>query len=127
MFHRKNGRWDARWKAIGQTARAYLERAANLKDELAKMPDVVRTERFQSLATEDKLLSLSVWENEEAIETWRNQIDHHMSQAAGRGSIFASYDITALKPLRRLRGSERVSAGPIGQPHPGMKRRKERT
>ncbi len=67
---------------------------------------VFSTERFQSLATEDKLLSLSVWENEEAIETWRNQIDHRMSQAAGRGSIFASYDITVLKPLRRYFAGE---------------------
>ena len=91
-------------------AQAYLERAANLKDELAKTPGVVRTERFQSLATEGKLLSLSVWESEEAVETWRNQMEHRMSQAAGRDSIFAGYDIAVLSPLRRYSMAAREEA-----------------
>lgn len=80
---------------------AYLERAASLQEALAATPGVVRTERFQSLATEGKLLSLSVWESEEAVETWRNLNAHRVSQAAGRDGIFESYDITVLEPVRR--------------------------
>lgn len=80
---------------------AYLERAGSLKDELSKTPGVIRTERFKSLATEGKLLSLSGWESEEAVEAWRNQMNHRMSQAAGRDSIFEGYDIAVLEPTRR--------------------------
>ena len=44
----------------------YLKLAAALKAELAKMPGFIRVERFASLNEEGKLLSLSVWENEDA-------------------------------------------------------------
>lgn len=80
---------------------SYLERAGKLRAHLADTPGIVRTERFQSLAEKGKLLSLSVWESEEAVECWRNQMDHRMSQAAGREGIFERYDITVLAPSRR--------------------------
>lgn len=61
----------------------YIKLAAALKSELAKMPGMpgfIRAERFSSLNEEGKLLSLSVWENEEAAAAWRNQINHRGSQ-----------------------------------------------
>ena len=52
----------------------YLKLAAALKTELEKMPGFIRVERFASLNEEGKLLSLSVWENEDAAAAWRNHI-----------------------------------------------------
>jgi len=37
-------------------------------------------ERFQSLIDENKLLSLSFWEDEEAISLWRNLFEHRLAQ-----------------------------------------------
>lgn len=35
----------------------------------------IRSERFSSLNAESKLLSLNVWESEEAVEKWRNELN----------------------------------------------------
>lgn len=49
--------------------RRYLELAARLKPLLANAEGFIRAERFGSLNVEGKLLSMSVWESEEAVES----------------------------------------------------------
>jgi len=88
----------------------YLALAANLKNELVKNEGFIRSERFTSLVNEGKLLSLSVWENEEAVSKWRNQIEHRMSQRHGRDSMFESYTITVASQIRNYSNSERSEA-----------------
>ena len=83
---------------------AYLARAASLKDSLAKAPGFVHSERFESLATPGKLLSLSVWEREEDVAAWRNLDLHRQCQEAGREGIFKDYAITVLSPMQRSYG-----------------------
>lgn len=78
----------------------YLKMAASLKDELSKASGFVRSEKFSSLSTDGKLLSMFVWENEDSITEWRNQITHRMCQQNGRESIFADYSITVVSPVR---------------------------
>ncbi|MEL7047108.1 MAG: antibiotic biosynthesis monooxygenase, partial [Pseudomonadota bacterium] len=48
----------------------YLDIAAALKPLAESVPGFVSIERFQSLTDGEKLLSLSVWESEEAISRW---------------------------------------------------------
>lgn len=62
----------------------YLKKAGMLKEHLKNAKGFIRAERFSSLATDGKLLSLSVWEDEESVKEWRNLADHRMSQKAGR-------------------------------------------
>lgn len=88
----------------------YLELAAALKESLARAEGFVRSERFASLANEGKLLSLSVWESEEAVEKWRNQAQHRLSQRQGRDSVFESFTITIASPLRTYTATEREEA-----------------
>ena len=52
---------------------AYLDIAASLKDELVTVPGFISVERFESLMTPGKLLSLSFWENEDALHHWRTR------------------------------------------------------
>lgn len=85
----------------------YLALAATLKDELAQAEGFIRSERFSSLVNEGKLLSLSVWENEQAIDTWRNTVSHRLSQRQGREAMFESYTITVASSLRRYTDTER--------------------
>lgn len=88
----------------------YLALAADLKESLEQAEGFVRAERFSSLANAGKLLSLSVWESEEAVEKWRNREQHRMSQRQGRDAIFASYTITVVSPLRTYSDCERTEA-----------------
>ncbi|WP_110955042.1 antibiotic biosynthesis monooxygenase family protein [Anaerosinus massiliensis] len=88
----------------------YLALAANLKNELVKSEGFIRAERFSSLVNEGKLLSLSVWESEEAVSKWRNQIEHRMSQRQGHDAIFKSYTITVASQLRSYSNIERSDA-----------------
>jgi len=71
----------------------YLSIAASLKPLLADIPGFISIERFQSLADPQKLLSLSFWENEEAIKAWRNVEAHRHAQAEGRSHVFKDYHL----------------------------------
>lgn len=71
----------------------YLEIASQLREELVKLDGFISIERFQSLSDAEKLLSLSFWENEEAVIKWRNFEQHRQAQQKGRDSIFKDYRI----------------------------------
>lgn len=88
----------------------YLALAAGLKDKLAEAEGFIRSERFSSLVNERKLLSLSVWENEEAIEKWRNQTMHRMSQQQGHDLFFEKYTIAVASKIRSYGNEERAEA-----------------
>jgi heme-degrading monooxygenase HmoA len=78
------------WPADGHR-QTYLDIAASLRPELEKMDGFLGIERFQSLADETKLLSLSFWRDEAAVAGWRNHAEHRATQAAGRNGVFANY------------------------------------
>ena len=88
----------------------YLELAARLKPLLSDAKGFIRSERFGSLNEEGKLLSLNVWENEEALKKWRNELHHRMSQSEGRERLFESYRITVASVVRDYDDSNRNEA-----------------
>ena len=71
----------------------YLAIAAGLKPTLEQMDGFISVERFESLTTPGKLLSLSFWRDEEAVKAWRNVEGHRVAQAKGRGGVFADYHL----------------------------------
>ncbi|MGH8235732.1 MAG: antibiotic biosynthesis monooxygenase family protein [Steroidobacteraceae bacterium] len=79
---------------------AYLDTAAQLRPLLEKIDGFVSIERFQSLTTPGKVLSLSFWRDEEAVRQWRNVAEHRQAQRAGRQSIFADYRIRVAQVVR---------------------------
>ena len=50
---------------------AYLDAAARLRPLLEKMDGFISIERLESLSQPGKILSLSIWRNEEAVREWR--------------------------------------------------------
>lgn len=78
----------------------YFETAAALRAELEQIEGFISVERFESLTTPGKLLSLSAWEDEAAIRRWREQAEHHDAQTAGRDSLFARYRIRVAEVVR---------------------------
>jgi heme-degrading monooxygenase HmoA len=78
----------------------YLDLAASLRPELEKMDGFISIERFASLTNEGKILSLSIWRDEEAVRRWRNLEAHRAAQAKGRGGIFADYRLRVASVIR---------------------------
>jgi len=93
--------------APGQRER-YLDVAASLKDHLVSIPGFISVERFQSLTNPDKVLSLSIWENEDAVVTWRNTAVHREAQSLGRASVFADYRLRVASVMRDYGMGDRV-------------------
>src|ERR1700747_3431619 len=85
--------------APGQKDR-YLDAAARLKPLLEQADGFISVERFESLTNPGKILSLSIWRDEAAVEKWRNVEEHRRIQAAGRKSIFARYRLRVAQVLR---------------------------
>lgn len=56
--------------AIPTQQERYLQLAAELKPELEQIAGFISIERFQSLNTVGKILSLSWWESEESVIAW---------------------------------------------------------
>jgi heme-degrading monooxygenase HmoA len=79
---------------------AYLDLAGKLRPALEAIDGFVSIERFESLATEGKILSLSFWRDEAAVAEWRRVEDHRRAQAAGRGGIFADYRLRVASVIR---------------------------
>ncbi|MBI2255368.1 MAG: antibiotic biosynthesis monooxygenase [Proteobacteria bacterium] len=94
---------------------AYLAIAAKLKPELEKIDGFISVERFQSLTNPEKMLSLSFFRDETAVEAWRNLESHRRAQEAGRGQegrggIFANYRLRVASILRDYGMNERAEA-----------------
>jgi heme-degrading monooxygenase HmoA len=88
----------------------YLDLAASLKPELEKMDGFISIERFASLTNEGKILSLSIWRDEAAVQRWRNLEGHRAAQAKGRGGIFADYRLRVASVIRDYGMLERQQA-----------------
>jgi heme-degrading monooxygenase HmoA len=88
----------------------YLDIAASLRPELEKLDGFISIERFASLSTEGKILSLSLFRDEAAIEAWRNLEGHRLAQAKGRAGIFSDYRIRVASVIRDYGMRDRAQA-----------------
>ncbi len=88
----------------------YLARAAALKEHLGGIPGFISLERFESLMEPGKLLSLSFWEDEKALEQWRNLPEHRSAQSAGRDLHFADYRLRVAGVIRDYGMTDRDQA-----------------
>ena len=88
----------------------YLELAAALRPQLEAIDGFVSIERFQSLADPDRMLSLSFFRDEAAVQAWRNLPAHRSTQKLGRERIFAGYRLRVAQVLRDYGMSDRTQA-----------------
>lgn len=78
----------------------YFALAAGLRDELQKIDGFISVERFQSLTNPEKILSVSTWRDEAAVEAWYRHQGHAQAQREGRSRIFKDYRIRVAKVFR---------------------------
>ncbi len=95
-------------------APAYFDLAAALRPELDGVDGFLSVERFQSLVTEGKYLSLSAWRDEAAVQTWRANLRHRAAQDRGKTEIFAEFRIRVAEVLRDYDLADRVGADRAG-------------
>ena len=88
----------------------YLTIASTLRDELLQVDGFISVERFQSLTTPGKLLSLSFFRDEEAVAAWRNLAEHRAAQTQGRAGVFAGYRLRVAQVLRDYGMDDREAA-----------------
>jgi heme-degrading monooxygenase HmoA len=91
-------------------SREYLDLAASLRPQLERMDGFISIERFESLTNPGKILSLSIWRDEDAVKRWRNVEEHRAAQAKGRGGIFAGYRLRVATVIRDYGMQEREQA-----------------
>ena len=71
----------------------YFDLASQLRPELEKIDGFLSVERFQSLVTPGKYVSISTWRDEAAVNAWRQHAEHSVAQERGKAGIFADFRI----------------------------------
>jgi heme-degrading monooxygenase HmoA len=88
----------------------YLDLAAELRPHLKEIDGFISVERFESLSEKGKMLSLSFFRDEAAVEAWRNVAEHRAAQAKGRGGIFRDYRLRIASVIRDYGMNDRAQA-----------------
>jgi heme-degrading monooxygenase HmoA len=88
----------------------YMALVETLKPELAKADGFISLERFESITTPGKFVSLQFWRDEECVAKWRNLQKHREAQKKGRGGIFASYRLRIAGVIRDYTMDARTGA-----------------
>ena len=78
----------------------YLDIAATMRPLVGEVEGFISVERFQSLTNPDKLLSISFFEDEAAVERWRRLSAHRGAQSKGRAGVFKDYHLRVAHVLR---------------------------
>jgi heme-degrading monooxygenase HmoA len=88
----------------------YLELAAELAPLLQGLDGFISIERFQSLSDPARLLSLSFWRDEAAVQDWRRLEAHRAAQSEGRTGVFADYRLRVAQVQRDYGQQQRTEA-----------------
>jgi heme-degrading monooxygenase HmoA len=97
------------WPAEGRRDQ-YLQIAADLRPLLDDIDGFISIERFESLTEPGKILSLSFWRDEAALEEWRRMEAHRGAQSLGRAEVFRDYRLRIAEVIRDYGMSDREQA-----------------
>ena len=88
----------------------YLSIATSMRSLVEQIDGFISVERFQSLTNPEKLLSISFYETEAAVDRWRQLTEHRNAQSVGRDRIFKDYRIRVLSVIRDYGMTDRDEA-----------------
>ncbi len=88
----------------------YLDMAAEMRPLAEAIDGFISVERFQSLTTPGKYLSLSIWRDEDALDAWRRLGEHRRAQTTGRTRFFEDYRLRVAGVIRDYGMTERAEA-----------------
>jgi heme-degrading monooxygenase HmoA len=88
----------------------YMALVDTLRADLAEAEGFISLERFESITSKGKFVSLQFWRDEECVRKWRNVQKHREAQKQGRARIFKSYRLRIAQVLRDYTMDERAQA-----------------
>ena len=88
----------------------YLDMAAEMRPLVDQIDGFISVERFESLTQPGKLVSLSFFRDEAALDEWRRLAAHRKAQSAGRSGIFADYRLRIAHVMRDYGLHDRAEA-----------------
>ena len=89
---------------------AYLDMAAEMRPLVEQVDGFISVERFQSLTNPGKLLSISFFRDEAALDQWRTLAAHRRAQSKGRSGMFSDYRIRVVSVMRNYTLNDRAQA-----------------
>jgi heme-degrading monooxygenase HmoA len=89
---------------------AYLDMAAMLMPLVEQIDGFISVERFESVGNPGKMVALSYWRDEKAVQDWRNIVEHRRVQEGSRKSVFADYRMRVAHVIRDYSLSDRHEA-----------------
>ena len=79
----------------------YFELATALRDEVEKIQGFVSVERFENIHEPGSFVSISTWENMEAVRAWKEHVEHSSAQQEAKSTgIFKNYRIRVAEVVR---------------------------
>ncbi len=88
----------------------YLDIAAAMRPMVEEVEGFLSVERFQSLTNPGKLLSISFFEDEAAVDRWRRLHAHRGAQKRGREGVFSDYRLKVCHVIRDYGMFDRAQA-----------------
>ena len=88
----------------------YMALVDTLKPELEKAEGFISLERFESITTPGKFVSLQFWKDDASVAKWRNLQKHREAQKQGRAGIIGSYRLRIASVVRDYTMDERAQA-----------------
>jgi len=92
---------------LREGAAGYPATAARMEELVATMPGFLGIKTFR--ADDGERVSLFAFETLEALDAWRDHLEHRAAQRRGRDEFYAEYTLQICAPLREARF---VAAGP---------------
>lgn len=89
----------------------YFDIAARLRPELEQIDGFISVERFESMATPGRYVSISFWRDEAAVQKWREHAEHCRAQEYGKDEIFADFRISVASVERQYTLADRRPPG----------------
>ena len=91
-------------------AQQYFDLAAGLRAELEQVDGFISVERFESLTTPEKYVSLSFWRDADAVAGWHGTANHAAAQSSGKSEIFEDFRIMVAESIRSYTMADRDGA-----------------
>ena len=88
----------------------YMKLVGELKADLDKASGFISLERFESITSKGKFVSLQFWKDEESVRKWRTLQKHREAQKKGRAGILKSYRLRIASVVRDYTHDSRKEA-----------------
>ena len=78
----------------------YAEYAARMLAEVESMEGFIGFERYASVDEAGKFLAISLWESQESIQRWRENLAHREAQKLGKRDFYRAYRLRVAEVSR---------------------------